>query len=204
VPLPQNSSELQKISAAVLARYERQGGSFRAGTAVNALVRQRASSCANPGHFSERGRLRKAVPERHEPGRNRAQSRDAPLNDSDYQPGQLWTYVGAQFAESRVVVGRVDHFTGEPGCVLSISVTPVAFPTEEGGSRISAISHVPISKSALDVSVIAHTGTGVPVEGFEAVYEDWRGAMTAGKGGVFSVGVAEIVDLLGQALLKGR
>ena len=62
------------------------------------------------------------------------------------------------------------------------------------------ISHMPFAEPAIEKSVTTLAAANVPLPAFEEGYREWRRAFDAGKGGIFTISVAEGVDFSEKAL----
>jgi hypothetical protein len=121
-----------------------------------------------------------------------------------YEAGQVWTFRDAPLPQSRVVIGRLDHGARD-GWIVSVSITNVYVPdTANGGRYLTDISHAPMTVQALDASVIAQDGEGASVHDFEDGYGEWRAAFDKGEAGVFTIGAADIVSVITEAVAKGK
>ena len=119
---------------------------------------------------------------------------DAPIA---FAPGQEWTIKAEPPSAIKVVVGRIEPF----GKAVAVSVTLLDVPCPEGmGCTTTSVAHAPFDEQALEKSVDKMIATGVsPSPQFEEGYANWKAA----KGGVFIVGVAQVPDLLFQAIQHG-
>jgi hypothetical protein len=121
-----------------------------------------------------------------------------------YAPGQVWMY-GTRPGEdaSRVTVLRVDK-TDAAGFIIHVRVDDVSVRNPSAPDGVArTISHLPFSADAIDASVLTMEGTS-SVPDFQDGYELWREAFDQGKGGVWTVSVAEAVGAMETALNAGK
>src|SRR5215471_5314953 len=79
--------------------------------------------------------------------------------ERDYRAGGVWTFRSAPLPESRVVIGKIDaHERFDQVFSVSIKTVPLA----TGAIRVGDISHVPVTKSVLDTSLLEQVGIGEP------------------------------------------
>ena len=89
--------------------------------------------------------------------------------------------------ESHPKLGEIVHISVR-GVHLRNSGVPSGFSSE--------ISHMPFARSALEASLVALLKPRVSLPSFDEGYDQWLMA----KGGVFTVSVAEAIDLMETAL----
>lgn len=111
-----------------------------------------------------------------------------------FEVGQVWMLRAPMESTARIRVGRIE----DNGATIHISLWDVRPPVPQPSGALQRpiwASHLPISSTALSRSVdrLSHDA---PPEQFdlEPGYEHWRQA----NGGVFTITVAEIVDVILQ------
>jgi len=109
-----------------------------------------------------------------------------------YFPGQRWAIRGrALDPQPNVVIGRIESST--EGAVFHVSLFGVHIATpRKPPDAVDELPHMPLSAAALDASVVQLLGSGDLAVGFERGYSEWSKA----RGGVFSVSVADVLDLM--------
>ncbi len=122
---------------------------------------------------------------------------------NEFSAGQIWKYKTRPGEEaSRLVVCKVE--THEKfGTIIHIHVEDLAIknPRPPGGvSRV--IGHLPFAEEALRQSVVTIAGRRKTLPDYEEGYKTWKEAFDAGKAGIFTVPVAEVVAFMEQALNK--
>jgi hypothetical protein len=118
-----------------------------------------------------------------------------------YAIGQLWAYRSRPGEpDSTVLINYVEH-NDRLGDIYHIGVlgVKVRSPRSESG-MISELSHFPVSRETLDKSVTTLVGNRRPDHAYVEGYREWKQAFDDGKAGVFGISVAEIVDIMEQAL----
>ena len=114
-----------------------------------------------------------------------------PEVDSTYSPGQVWSYkTRPGEASSTVTILRVER-TPKLGIIVHVRVDGVKFKNCTGGPSPSEIDHAPFTKGALDKSVSRQLRIVSKLPAYEAGYGDWL----AHCGGVYTVTLAEMVDV---------
>jgi hypothetical protein len=124
-------------------------------------------------------------------------SRLVDVTDSEYQPGQVWAYRTRPGEDaSTLIVLRVER-VDTLGVIVHVAVEGLAIrnPSAPDG-LIRRASHLPFAKDAIDRSVVRKVQDARPVPDHAEGYREWRRAFDAGKGGVFTITVAEAVALL--------
>jgi hypothetical protein len=114
----------------------------------------------------------------------------APSQKHDFAPGQVWTFhLDPGEPAATLTILKVETLE-KLGDVVHISVSAVRVP---GG--VTGIGHLPMSRSALDRSVVKLVGTEDRPPDLGG-YETWKSA----KGGVFTTSVSEAMNFVRQAI----
>lgn len=114
------------------------------------------------------------------------------------QVGQVWRYhTRANESQSRVLVQRVES-DAKLGELVHIRVTDVHLKGPKG--PITVMPHVPITSTALRGSVteLESRGNPVPSDYLEG-YALWKEAAASGKGGAFTLPVADVIDAVQES-----
>ena len=115
----------------------------------------------------------------------------------EYQAGQVWAILTPpDQPDARVTVLRVDHHP-RLGTVVHITLSGVELPN---GSRV--VEHMPLSLAAMNQSVTKLIREHEPVNADVEGYRQWRSAVAAGKGGVFTIPVAQSFETVREAYLN--
>lgn len=117
-----------------------------------------------------------------------------------YAEGQVWEYRTRPGDEgSRLKIRKIAPMPGATDRRLVYHITIVGVDLGSQGLA-GVISHVPVSKETLDVSVTRLSSSGADFGGVKGGMKAWRRA----KGGVFTISVAEIVGLVADTAATGR
>jgi hypothetical protein len=125
---------------------------------------------------------------------------------SKYEPGQVWTYRTRPGEESsRLTVVKVEAHD-KLGTIVHVRIDGVAQKnphSPDGVSRV--IHHMPFAADAIDRSVVdlVESGVAIPTS-FEEGYRIWKEAVDAGKGGVWTITVAQSISACEETLAKRR
>lgn len=113
--------------------------------------------------------------------------------------GQVWTYATRPGeAGSRIVVLKIEDETSF-GTIVHIAIRGVCI-RRSAGAEVTELPHIPISRAAFERSVLSVESRLDRLPDFAEGYNIWRTAFDAGQAGVFSVAIAEIVDVMDEAL----
>ena len=122
-----------------------------------------------------------------------------------FAPGQIWKAKGRpdDGDSVRVLVLAVETHA-KIGDVCSIAVEDVCIrnPLMDGGVQ-TALPHAPMSADALAASVtelIASNGPTIENSEYADAYAQWHEPFARGEAGVFTIAVAEILDLIEQTI----
>jgi len=111
-----------------------------------------------------------------------------------YAQGQVWEYRSRPGeGKSLLKIQRIGTVPGleANGPVYHISVNGLKLAPHVAG----VLPHVPVSRETLDASVTRLSTRRPDFPGIEAGIEEWRQA----QGGVFTISVAEIVELIDRS-----
>jgi hypothetical protein len=123
------------------------------------------------------------------------------VNELAFEAGQLWTYQTREDEPaSRILIQKVEH-DAKVGEIVHIRVVNLAFKGPKG--IIRQLPHLPFSGPSLRQCLLAleSSGNGVPPD-YEAGYKIWREAFDTGKGGVFTLDVAGVVDAMEKSMQR--
>jgi hypothetical protein len=108
----------------------------------------------------------------------------------DFAPGQVWTFhLDAAEPAATLTVLKVETLE-KFGEVVHISVSAVRVP---GG--VTSIGHLPMTRAALERSVVALVRTDSPPMQLGG-YEEWKRA----RGGVFTTSVSDAMSFVRQTI----
>jgi hypothetical protein len=116
-------------------------------------------------------------------------------SSSKFRPGQVWTFkTPPGQPNARLTILRVED-GGKVGRVVHIALSGVSYT---GGH--TEIPRLPFAESAIDKSVIALERESGTLPDFSEGYRMWREAFESGKGGVFSIDVADAFETVTGAI----
>lgn len=108
---------------------------------------------------------------------------------SKFHVGQVWVFTPpTNQPNARLTVLRVED-GGKLGTIVHIAISGVSY-----GDGQTRIQHLPFTEAAVERSVTTLERESGPVPDFEDGYRQWRQAYDAGKGGIFTITVAEAYD----------
>jgi hypothetical protein len=121
----------------------------------------------------------------------------------EYAQGQVWSYHARAGEEaSTLLINRIEEVAVH-GKVFHISVSDVRIKSPDHPDGVTTeLPHFPVSSATLDSSCVELVGRSEPNPAYLAGYESWRAAFDAGKAGVFSISVAEIVSAIESSLAR--
>jgi len=121
---------------------------------------------------------------------------------SEFKVGQVWNYRTRPGEEtSTIVVLKVETAPGWKS-IVHIGVTDLKIKTFKGIQ--DAIPHMPFDEAAVKNSVTTKVSDIGKLTDFQEGYGLWREAASSGKGGVFTISVAEAVTAVETSLKSGR
>jgi hypothetical protein len=114
-----------------------------------------------------------------------------PATDARFRPGQVWGYkTRAGEDASTVTILRIETLP-KIGEILHVRIDGVQFRNCAGGNMPHEIAHAPFSRAAIEESVTTLRNELHEPPEYEQGYEYWR----AHCGGVYTIGVAEMIDV---------
>lgn len=122
-------------------------------------------------------------------------------NAEDYAVGQVWSYKTRPGEEnSHLVIVKITA-TSKDKITYGIFIEDVKLknPHLAGGIQTS-LPHAPVSKEVLDKSITKLIETRKKLPDYEEAYAEWKTAFDAGKGGVFSISIADILSTIEKAV----
>jgi hypothetical protein len=119
--------------------------------------------------------------------------------DSTYKPGQVWSYkTRPGEGSSTITVLRVES-TPKLGVIVHVRIDGFQFKKCDGGPGPSTMEHAPFAKAAIDKSVLRLLRTETEVPDYKDGYGDWLSHC----GGVYTIGVAEMLTTTNEAFKSG-
>jgi hypothetical protein len=122
-------------------------------------------------------------------------------NDRRYAVGQSWRYNHRDGEEGSLLhIGAMeDHPVLGTVYGIYLHGLEVKNPYIPGGVQ-RMLPHAPVSQETLDMSVTELVDIVIDPQGFEDGYGEWKREFDAGRAGVFTASVAEIVSLIERAV----
>ena len=122
-------------------------------------------------------------------------------DESKFHVGEKWSYHARPGEErSSLTIVKVES-SPKLGVIVHVSLDGLRIKSAHGSSGFSeTISHMPFAEAAMENSVTTLAVAKAPLPPFEEGYREWRRAFDAGKGGIFTITVAEGVDFIETAL----
>ncbi|WP_269515549.1 hypothetical protein [Brevundimonas subvibrioides] len=106
-----------------------------------------------------------------------------------YAVGQVWEYrTRPQEPQSLLMIREIED-GGVVGRIYHISITGIR---PDAGWGPTEIAHAPVSRQTLDASVTRLSAKHPEMPDYRPGIAEWRGA----HGGVFTIGVAEILNVI--------
>ena len=121
----------------------------------------------------------------------------------DYAAGQVWTYhVKPGDEGSTLQINKVEQ-DPKLGPIFHISVfgLRISNPRVAGGI-LTELPHLPVSKETLDKSVESLSHAAIRPVAYEEGYAHWKREFDAGRAGIYTMSVAEIVTIAEQTMSK--
>ncbi|WP_255991619.1 hypothetical protein [Chitinolyticbacter albus] len=120
-----------------------------------------------------------------------------------FAEGQLWSYKTRKGEEnSRVLINKIET-NAKLGKIYHISVLGVKVKNPHIAGGISTdLPHFPVSAETLKKSLIKLNGKSQPNPDYQEGYKTWKNAFDKGEAGIFTIDVADIVDVVEQAINK--
>lgn len=115
-----------------------------------------------------------------------------------YAEGQVWEYRTRPGDEGSLLkIQEVEAYPNAPAAddrrVYHVSLIGVRFGPER---TMTQLQHLPVSRETLDASVLRRSDSAAPFPAPDEGIAMWREA----EGGVFTIPVAELVDIVEQAM----
>ena len=126
---------------------------------------------------------------------------EASAATADFSAGQVWAYRTRPGEEmSRLLIDKVED---DPrlGRIYHISVTGIHIGRPDAATRfLGELPHLPVSEKTLTLSCTTLVGESGPNPNYLDGYQAWRKAFEAGRAGVYTISIAEIVDTVDHPL----
>jgi hypothetical protein len=121
---------------------------------------------------------------------------------SEFKVGQVWNYRARPGEESStLVILKVETAPGWSN-IVHVGVTGLKFKTAKGIQ--DTLPHLPMDETFVKSSVTTKVGDDGKRTDFQEGYKMRREAASSGKGGVFTLSVAEVVSTVEEGLKKAQ
>lgn len=120
---------------------------------------------------------------------------------AQYAVGDVWQYKNRKGEDdSRVIIDKIESSTGK-GAIYHISINHLKIPNPKNDTGFNdELPHAPVSLVTLQKSLTHRVAVKQPIDNaYLEGYKLWKDAYDTGKAGVFTIGIAEIVDVVEQA-----
>ena len=122
-------------------------------------------------------------------------------NDSKFKVGQKWSYRARPGEESSYfIIVKIDN---DPnlGRIIHIAMRGLKIKNPRSPDGLSeVVSHMPFAEEAIEKSEVKLLQEKVDLPDFEEGYRMWREAFDAGRGGIYTITVAEAVTVMESVL----
>ena len=132
----------------------------------------------------------------------RSRSLDPVEDKKHYAEGQVWQYHARPGdTGSTLQINKIEIAGTREIFHLSVMDVCLENPMVSGGVT-SELPHFPVSRETLDKSVTSLLAAPPRLIDYQDGYQEWRRAFDAGEGGVFTISVAEIVEVVVEAIAR--
>ena len=119
--------------------------------------------------------------------------------ESKYRVGQVWSYkTRPNEKKSTFIVVRVESHP-KLGNIVHIALRDLKL-RKPGGDFIEQAGHLPFAEEAINKSAVKLLKEKAELPDYEEGYGLWREAFDAGRAGVYTITIAEAVDVMEQSL----
>ena len=121
--------------------------------------------------------------------------------ESRYKVGQKWSYkTRPKEKESYFIVVKVENHP-KLGNIIHIAVRDLKMKNPLSPDGISdKVNHMPFAEEAINKSAVKILKEKVDLPDYEEGYNMWREAFDAGRAGIYTITLAEAVDVMEASL----
>ena len=121
--------------------------------------------------------------------------------ESRYKVGQKWSYkTRPNEKDSYLIVVKVENHP-KLGNIIHIAVRDLKMKNPRSPDGISdKVNHMPFAEEAINKSAIKILKEKVDLPDYEEGYNMWREAFDAGRAGIYTITLAEAVDVMEASL----
>ncbi len=122
---------------------------------------------------------------------------------TDFSEGQVWVYKTRPDEEkSTLLVNKVES-DPKLGKIFHISLNNVKVKNPRfAGGVTTELPHFPVSQTTLEKSIIRLLRKEKPNVEYLEGYKEWKAAFDKGDAGIFTISIAEIVDVVETTVNK--
>jgi hypothetical protein len=119
----------------------------------------------------------------------------------DFNEGQVWSYKARPGEEESTLL--INKLEDDPklGHIYHISISKVQIKSGPGVFT-DQMPHLPVSRQTLELSCTNLVGRSEPNPMYLPGYRMWKQAFDAGHAGIYTISIAEILDLAEKMLQK--
>jgi hypothetical protein len=137
-------------------------------------------------------------------GSTAGQSQDSGLQDtteSKFKVGQMWTYKARPGEEkSYFIVVKVETHK-KLGTIVHIAVRNLRMKNRRSPDGLSEdVDHMPFAEAALTKSAVKLLKDNADLPDFRDGYQEWRRAFEQGHAGIYTITLAEAVNVMEATL----
>lgn len=119
--------------------------------------------------------------------------------ESKYKVGQVWSYkTRPNEKKSTFIVVKAESHP-KLGNIIHVALRDLKL-RKPGGDLIETAKHLPFAEEAIDKSAVKLLKEKADLPDYEEGYGMWREAFDAGRAGVYTITIAEAVDVMEQSL----
>ena len=121
--------------------------------------------------------------------------------ESRYKVGQKWSYKARPNEEkSYFIVVKVENHP-KLGNIIHIAVRDLRMKNQRSPDGISdKVNHMPFTEEAINKSAVKILKEKVDLPDYKEGYDIWREAFDAGRAGIYTITLAEAVDVMEASL----
>lgn len=124
-------------------------------------------------------------------------------NAAEYSEGQVWSYKTRAGEENSTVLINKIEADEKFGRIYHISVSDVRVKNPRiAGGLSKELPHFPVSEETMEKSLVKLIDKRSPNPDFIEGYNTWKAAFDAGKAGIFTIPISEIVAFVEEAINK--
>ncbi len=126
-------------------------------------------------------------------------------NAEQYSEGQLWSYqTRMNESQSKVLINKIESHE-KLGKIFHISVLEVKVRNPSASNGVTTeLPHFPVAEETLNKSLTKLLGKKSINPEYLEGYSMWKKAFDEGNAGIFTISVAEIVDVVEESINQNQ